>query len=130
MTDFTIKKIIYYHDTDSGGVVYYANYLKFFEEARTEFFRAKGINFNELINQQILFCVSDVTIKYKAPACYADELLVLTKIGSLGNVYIDFLHEIKKDGLFICECKTRLVCIDKNFKPQQIPRDIAGILAI
>lgn len=123
-----IKKKIYYHDTDSGGVVYYANYLKFLEEARTEFFLSKGINLNELIIEKVLFCVADVNIKYKAPAKYADELTISTRIDKMGNVHIDFWHEIKRSEILISECKTRLVCIDSNFRPQAIPEEITKIL--
>lgn len=128
--EFTISKKIYYHDTDSGGVVYYANYLKFFEEARTEFFRAKGIGLNKLMAEKVLFCVASVDIKYKSPAKYADDLIILTKIEKLGNVYIDFFNEIKRSDILICQCITRLVCIDENFRPQAIPQKIADLISL
>lgn len=127
---FIIKKKIYYHDTDAGGVVYYANYLKYFEEARTEFFKAKGIDLNSLVAEKILFCVAEVSIKYKAPAKYGDELQVTTKIEKLGNVYMDFYHEIKRNDVLICGCTTRLVSIDENFRPQIITEYILRQLGI
>lgn len=121
-----ITKKVYYHDTDAGGVVYYANYLKYTEEARTEFFISRAIDLNKFIRENVMFCVADVNIKYKAPARYADELTVLTKIQKLGNVYIDFWHEIKRNDVLLVESTTRLVCIDANFRPQAIPDNITA----
>ena len=74
MAEFQIKKTIYYHDTDSGGVVYYANYLKYLEEARTEYFRSKFQELKTLAERGVLFVVARVEIDYRSPAKYGGIL--------------------------------------------------------
>jgi acyl-CoA thioester hydrolase len=110
-------KRIYYHDTDCGGVVYYANYLKYLEEARTEYMHERGLNLKELSEKGTLFVVRSVNIEYKAPAYYADTLEISTKIDKIRNVSVNFLQEIKREGKILISAVTTLVCIDKNFKP-------------
>ncbi|MBL7131441.1 MAG: YbgC/FadM family acyl-CoA thioesterase [Candidatus Omnitrophica bacterium] len=130
MKDFYIEKKIYYHDTDSGGVVYYANYLRHLEEARTEYFLTKGINLKELANKDILFTVSRLALDYKSPARYQDILKVSVKIETIKSVSIEFYQEIVKDKTLMVEAKTRLVCVGKDFKPIAIPDEIKQSLAV
>jgi len=120
-----MKQRIYYHDTDCGGVVYYANYLKFLEEARTEFFESKGVSIKELADKGILFVVARQEIDYKAPAVYGDVLDINARIVNVGAAKIEFANEIKnQDSKVISLAKTTMVCIDKDFKPQPIPEEI------
>lgn len=121
---FTIKKRIYYHDTDCGGVVYYANYLKFFEEARTEHLLSKGIDLERLSRDGILFAVTNCDIQYKGPARYGDELSISSKIEKTKPASLYFYHEIKRDDSLLVECRTRLVSIGTDFKPIVIPQKI------
>ena len=117
-----MEKRIYYHDTDCGGVVYYANYLKFLEEARTEFLEKRGILIKELLKQNIIFVVSRQEIEYKFPAFYSDILSIDTRIARLYPVRMEFDYEIKnKSGKIICLAKTILACVDSDFKPRAIP---------
>lgn len=125
---FTINKRIYYHDTDCGGVVYYANYLKFFEEVRTEHLLSKGIDLNKLGKEGILFAVADLDIRYKGPAKYGDELVILSKIEKVKSASLYFYHEIKRKDTLLVECNTRFVSIDLNFKPITIPSGISTLL--
>ena len=122
MDAFTIKKRIYYHDTDCGGVVYYANYLKYFEEVRTEHLRSIGIDLKKLASEGILFAVAGLDIKYKGPARYGDEITVSSKIERMKTASLNFYHEIKKADTLLVECRTKLVSIDLNFKPVLMPR--------
>lgn len=116
---------IYYHHTDSGGVVYYANYLKFLEEARTEFFQQRGIMIKELADSGVLFVVARQEIDYKFPAVYGDVLAVDAKLISAGAAKIEFANEIKnQDGKTVALAKTILVCVGKDFKPRQMPEEI------
>ena len=116
---------IYYHHTDCGGVVYYANYLKFLEEARTEYFELKHASIKQLADSGIMFVVARQEIDYKFPAKYGDELDVQTQIGTMTGVRIEFLHEIyNQDKQIIVKAKTMLVCVDKNLKPQAIPEEL------
>ena len=128
--DDMYKIRIYYHHTDCGGVVYYATYLKFLEEARTEHMEQKGLSLKELAAQGILFVVGRQEIDYKFPAYYADTLTVDTEISEISRASIVFLHEIKNQNRrLIVQAKTLLVCIDKNFKPKSIPDAVRSRLA-
>lgn len=120
-----MKVKIYYHHTDCGGVVYYANYLKFLEEARTEFFEGKGLFIKDLIEKGILFVVARQEIDYRLPAFYADTLEVKSWVSEAAGVRLNFDAVVKNQkGKVIAEAKTVLVCVDKNFKPQAIPEEI------
>jgi len=120
-----MKKKIYYHDTDCGGVVYYSNYLKFLEEARTEYFNEKGFSIKELADSGTLFVVARQEIDYKAPAAYGDILEIQTKIAQTSTVKIVFENEIyNQDNRLLTKAKTILVCVDKNLKPKAIPPEI------
>ncbi len=124
----TISKKIYYHDTDCGGVVYYANYLKYFEEARTEFLLSKDIEIRKLSAGNILFAVRRSEIDYKGPARYGDILIVTTKITKVKNVTLEFFQEAKvNDRLLVC-AKTQMVCINSDFKPISLPDKVIAVL--
>jgi len=120
-----MKKRIYYHHTDCGGVVYYANYLKFLEEARTQYFEEKNASIKLLADSGTMFVVSRQEIDYKFPGKYGDELDVQTQMGAITGVRIEFLHEIYNQAKqILVKAKTILVCVDKNLKPQAIPEDL------
>jgi len=119
-----MKIRIYYHDTDCGGVVYYANYLKYMEEARTEYFDERGISIKDLASKGVFFVVARQEIDYKFPAHYADILDVGTRFTKIGQVKIEVEHEIKnQNGQLICLAKTIMVCVDSNIRPIAIPED-------
>lgn len=120
-----MKTLIYYHHTDCGGVVYYANYLKFMEEGRTEFFASKNAPVKQLAEKGIMFVVARQEVDYKLPAFYGDELEVMSQVGTLGAARIEFLHEIyNQNKQLIVKAKSVLVCVDKNLKPRAIPEDL------
>ena len=118
-----LRKKIHYHDTDCGGVVYYANYLKYFEEARTEFLLEKSIDIRELSKKGILFAVKGVVIDYKAPASYGDNIIILSELSNIKNASMEFSQQVKVQDKLLVLAKTRLVCIDNNFRPKVIPAD-------
>jgi len=120
---------IYYHHTDCGGVVYYAKYLEFLEDARTELFAAKGISYDEMVKQGTQFVVARQEIDYKAPAFYGDTLSVYTRLTEAGRVKLDFSYEIKnQNNQLVSTARTILVCVNGNLKPQAIPEDIRNKL--
>ncbi len=120
-----MKQRIYYHHTDCGGVVYYANYLKFLEEARTEFLEERGLSVKELSQKGILFVVARQEIDYKSPAFYGDVLEIHTRLTNTSAVKLEFEYDIKnQNNQLVSKAKTLLVCVDKNLKPQSIPGDI------
>lgn len=129
MAKQTIKKRIYYHDTDSGGVVYYANYLKYMEEARTEYLRAKNIDLKKLADQGTVFAVTRLQIRYRSPARYNDQLVITSEISKVGAASLEFNHQIKKDGDVVVECLTKLACLDSDLKPKQLPAELKMHLA-
>lgn len=121
---------IYYHHTDCGGVVYYANYLKFLEEARTEFLAEKGISVKEFAKEGLLFVVARQEIDYKLPAFYADTLEIDTRINEVGRASIGFDYEIRnQNNQIVSKAKTILVSVDKNLKPKIIPEEIRHLLS-
>lgn len=124
-----MKRRIYYHDTDCGGVVYYANYLKYMEEARTEFFEQRGILIQELSHNGTLFVVARQEIDYKAPAFYADTLEVTSLLEGTSAVKMEFSHEVKNQkGQLVCRGKAVLVCVDGTIRPKPIPEEIRSKL--
>ena len=115
---------IYYHHTDCGGVIYYANYLKFLEEARTEFLAERGVLIKQLAEAGVSFVVLRQEIDYKSPAFYADTILINTRLMSISRVKIEFAYEIKnQSGKIICTAKTVMACVNKSLKPRAIPQE-------
>lgn len=132
--EFSWPVRVYYEDTDSGGVVYYANYLKFMERARTELLRNIGFEQDQLQQELgIIFAVHSANIQYKKPARFNDELNVITSIASLGKASIDFSqsiclqnsnHEVSSSGL-LSVAEIKIACLNaKKFTPQVIPASI------
>jgi acyl-CoA thioester hydrolase len=119
-----LRKKIYYHHTDSGGVVYYAEYLKFLEEARTELLEEKGISIRGLADKGVLFVVSRQEIDYKSPAVYGDILEIDSKIIGVSPVRIEIECLIKnQNGILVSSAKTVLACVGKDFLPRAIPEE-------
>ena len=124
MADHFIEKKIYYHDTDAGGVVYYANYLKHLEEGRSEFCLSKGISMAESAKEGVIFPVVHLEIDYKSPARYGDIVRVYTRIEKLGFSSIHFFQEIKNKDVLLVRAKTVWACVNEALKPQPLPDKI------
>lgn len=124
MKESYLEKKIYYHDTDCGGVVYYANYLKHLEEARTEFFLDLGIDLRDLMEKGIYFVVSRVEIDYKSPAKYQDLIRLETTIEKIGFSALHFFQKIFKDEKVLVEARTILVCVNNELRPIRIPTNL------
>ena len=128
MDEFRLQKRIYYHDTDCGGVVYYANYLRYFEEARTEHLRGIGIDLGSLSKRGLLFAVGNVGIKYKSPARYGELITIFSRIEKVRPASMLFTHRITRGQQLLAEATTRLVTIDRGFKPAVMPEDMSTLL--
>ncbi len=117
---------VYYEDTDCGGVVYYANYLKYFERGRTEYMEARGIFIPECLKQGFFFVVAHQEIDYKSPAFYADILSVETKVLKVSSASFTFECAItnKKNAQLIAVGKTVMVCVNKDIQPQKLSQEI------
>tara|TARA_Y100000031_G_C8145593_1_gene349799 strand:+ start:591 stop:977 length:387 start_codon:yes stop_codon:yes gene_type:complete len=116
---------IYYEDTDCGGVVYYANYLRYFERARTEYIKSKGISLAEWQKKGIIFTVSKVEIKYLSPAHYGETLLISTELSEIKKASFTIHHVIThtKDGRIIVTGSTKLACINRTGRPSRFPKE-------
>jgi acyl-CoA thioester hydrolase len=117
---------VYWEDTDAGGVVYYANYLKFMERCRTEWLRAMGIDQSRLLaERQLQFVVVNVTVDFLRPAVLHDEILVTAELQRLGGATIHFKQTIMRGGEQLIDASTRVACLDSGtLKPRAIPKDL------
>jgi len=133
VTDFQWPIRIYYEDTDSGGVVYYANYLKYMERARTEWLRSLSIEQDELIQQKgVLFAVRKVEIDYLSAARFNDSLMVATEINEVSGASIEFKQTITKgsdnDVVIICHATIKIVSLQVDkFTPCALPTELAEL---
>tara|TARA_B100001109_G_scaffold137217_1_gene111557 strand:+ start:89 stop:487 length:399 start_codon:yes stop_codon:yes gene_type:complete len=120
MQDYNLT--VYYEDTDAQGVVYYANYLKFFERARTEYLRKSGYEQMKLMQEGIIFVVRSVEMKLQKPARLDDVLVIKSQLIKLGKVSFDFLQEAYKEEELITQAKIQCGSLDtENFKPSALP---------
>jgi acyl-CoA thioester hydrolase len=130
--EFTWPVRVYYEDTDAGGVVYYANYLKFLERARTEYLRALGFEQDQLKQEYgIIFAVHSLSIKYQKPAVFNDALTVTAEIIDRGNARLTFKQMITrdKDKTSICSAEVIIACLNADkFSPTRIPVTIQEVL--
>jgi acyl-CoA thioester hydrolase len=125
---------VYYEDTDSGGVVYYANYLRFMERARTEWLRSLGFEQDRLIREQgIVFAVRSARIEYLRPARFNDLLSVVSELQHHGRASLTFNHTVVRQHEASQPCCTGVVkvaCLDAGtFRPQPIPGSLLKELA-
>jgi acyl-CoA thioester hydrolase len=116
---------IYYEDTDSGGVVYHANYLKFMERARTEWLRAAGFEQKALAGEHhVMFVVREVRIEYLRPALFDDLLDVTVELRELGRCSLSVTQTVQRD-VALARADVELVCVDdRSFRPARIPNFI------
>ncbi|HYE38008.1 tol-pal system-associated acyl-CoA thioesterase [Methylocaldum sp.] len=115
---------VYYEDTDAGGVVYHASYLRFFERARTEFLRALGFEQDELRCQYgILFAVRSMQIEYVKAVRFNDALSVSAEVEQLKSASLNFKQlATRQDNELVCEARVRVVCLAaESFRPTAIP---------
>jgi len=115
---------MYYHNTDSGGVVYYGNYFLLLEEGRVEFLLNKGVSTAEYASEGIVFPVVCVDIKYKSPARYGDVVKIFTRVEKIGNTSMHFVQEIKRDEKLLVEAKTVWACVGPDFQTITVPDKI------
>ena len=121
--EFTHEVKVYYEDTDVGGVVYYSNYLKFLERARTEFLSSIGLSNKKLLNEyKTLIIVKSCNIDYLKSAKLEDKLKIYSSIESFRKASFIMLQNIKKDNDLIIRAKLKLVTVNQKGKPIKIPR--------
>lgn len=132
MSQFCWPVRVYYEDTDSGGVVYYANYLKFMERARTEYLRTMGFEQDQLRREPgILFTVHSLQVEFKSPARFNDALEVTAEISDTRRASLSFSQVVRRreESTILCAATVRIACVDaESFKPASIPEAIRSEL--
>lgn len=129
-SDFAWRVRVYYEDTDTGGVVFYANYLKFFERARTEWLRAAGIGQQSLSeSHQVMFVVKSTAVDYHAPAKLDDELKLTVVVERLGRASVEFIQEAWRvngaQSQLLTSGRIRVGCVNTaTFRPSPIPDEV------
>jgi acyl-CoA thioester hydrolase len=119
---------IYYQDTDAGGVVYFANYLKFIEKSWFEYLMSIGISIPDWESAGTYLIVKNVSLDLIEPLRYGDTITVKTDISLVKNAYFMMSHTVIKDDKPTTRCETKMVCIDKNGKPKRMPEDFRNRL--
>ena len=130
---FTFDCRVYFEDTDAGGIVYYVNYLKFMERARTERLRSLGFAQSQLAEQGLLFVVHSVSARYHAPAKLDDALQVSAQVIELNRASLRFGQQVRRatDGLLLCEGQFLVACVRAdNLKPRAIPEALHAAFAM
>jgi len=116
---------IYYEDTDCGGVVYYANYLRYMERARTEYLASRGYAVKTLMDEGTIFMVLRVEIDYKSPARYGDMIEIETWVSDVSRVTMVFHHTMKEktSGRVFVVCKAKIVYVDPTGRPKRLSEE-------
>ena len=119
---------VYYEDTDAGGIVYYGNYLKFMERARTEWLRSCGIDVARLAaTDRLMFTVRSITLDFLKPARLSDNLDVSVTVGRMRKVSVELVQAIVRAGDVLCTAQVRLACVDVDtLKPKAMPKTLVG----
>ena len=136
MSVFRWPARVYWEDTDGGGIVYYANYLRFLERARTEWLRSHGQSQQQLVRERgIVFAVVSLTVEYRAPARLDDELQITCEPQPQGSASLRFAQRIFRgrdgpDPQLLLEASVRVACVDaRTLRPQRLPRFLTDAVA-
>lgn len=130
LSEFNWPVRVYYEDTDAGGIVYYANYLKFFERARTEWLRSLGVEQDSWLESGTAFVVRHVELDLRAPARFNDLLNVTVKVTSLKRASVCFEQQVlHSNGQLLCRADVKAACVNiQQMKPAAIPAPIAEVI--
>ena len=123
---------VYYEDTDAGGIVYYVNYLKFMERARTEYLRSLGFAQSELVGENLLFVVHSAEARYHKPARLDDELAISAEVIELNRASLKFRQQVRRvtDDALLCEGQFLVAAVRADtFKPRAIPPELRDAFA-
>ena len=127
--EFSLPLRVYIEDTDAGGIVYYVNYLKFMERARTEYMRSLGFGRDFIFNADLMFVVRDVAVTYLTPARLDDELVATARVLGSGAAWIDLAQSVRRGDDVMAQGEVKIVCVDKNkLTPRKMPADVLARL--
>ncbi len=118
---------IYYEDTDFSGVVYYANYMKFFERGRSDYLRLLGIHHLELaaLQEPLAFAVAHIDIRYHRPARIDDVVTVVSRPAAIRGALFVLDQRIERNGELLCEARFDVVCINLENRPRRLPKALS-----
>ncbi len=121
---------IYYEDTDFSGVVYYANYLRFFERGRSEYMRLIGVHHHQLavLDEPLAFAVSTINIRYLSPARIDDLVCVKSRLVSARGASFTLDQWVERDGQTLAEAQVQVVCIDLKGHPRRMPKELQSAI--
>ncbi len=118
---------VYYEDVDLAGVVYYANYLRYIERARSEMVREAGIDQAAMRAEGLVFVVTRVEADYLAPARYDDALEVVTALAEVGRARFVMAQAVERDGATLLRARVTIACMDVGGRPRRLPPGVAGM---
>lgn len=128
--EFRLPLRVYIEDTDAGGIVYYVNYLKYMERARTEFMRDRGFAKAGIFNDRLMFVVRSLDLDYRAPARLDDELQACASLEELRGASMVFVQRILRGEEELATARVRIACVEQQtLKPAAIPADMRSSLA-
>ena len=128
---FRLPVRVYWEDTDAGGIVFYANYLKFFERARTEWLRSLGVHQQAMRERTgAMFVVTHTSMHYRAPARLDDALEVTVAVRHTGRASLEVAQQARRDETLLAEGEVRIGCVDAaSLRPCRIPIEVIQALA-
>jgi tol-pal system-associated acyl-CoA thioesterase len=127
--EFSLDLRVYIEDTDAGGIVYYVNYLKFMERARTEFMRSLGFGKDYIFNHDLMFVVRDVVVQYLRPATLDDELVATAAIRQLKGASMVMYQRVQRGEEVLAQGEVTIACVDRaGVKPRRMPADMVSTL--
>lgn len=129
MAEFSLPVKVYIEDTDAGGIVYHANYLKFMERSRTEFITQLGYDKPATLDNGLLLVVHSMQIDFQKAATLGDTLDVSTRVKKVARSYVEFEQVVSRDGESLCRADLKVACVNKNgMKPKALPADLREAL--
>ena len=125
-SEFSHQLRVYIEDTDAGGIVYYVNYLRFMERARTEFMRSLGYGKDYIFSSDLMFVVRDVAVTYTLSARLDDELDVTASVVQVRGASLIFRQSVRRRGELLAQGEVTVACVDRSsVKPRRLPTEIA-----
>ena len=129
--NFEYRLRVYWEDTDAGGIVYYANYLKFIERARTEALLAAGLSQTAIRERHgVIFAVREVQATYLAPARLEDQLVVTTRVDAPGGARLVMEQEVWRPPTCLFKCRVTLACLGSDGRPARLPPEVRAAFGV
>ncbi|WOJ91965.1 tol-pal system-associated acyl-CoA thioesterase [Congregibacter variabilis] len=129
LREFSLPLRVYIEDTDAGGIVYYVNYLKYIERARTEFMRSLGMDRAAIFNGDLMFVVSDLSVNYHRPALLDDQLQATAALTAVGGASLKLKQCVRRGADLLVDASVSLACVNpQSLAPRRIPKAMLDTL--